>query len=138
MNPLENLFEITRMNTTLNIPVSIHHDDSTGFTYCNDSRFESSLYAPSVNTAKNKLKPLLLQEIRDALTEHRNYQRKVIGCKSGEVLVVHFRHGNWGYDIAGEGRRGCSSCWGMKSFEEAVEKAIDHANQVWGGPIWQC
>jgi hypothetical protein len=126
------------MNTTLNIPVSIHHDDSTGFTFCPDSGFESSLYAPSIGTAKNKLKPLLQKEISNALTEHRNYQRKVIACKSGEVLVVYFRHGQWGYDIAGEGRSGCSSCCGMKTFEEAVDRAINHANQFWGGPIWQC
>ena len=126
------------MNTTLNIPVSIQHDEKTGFTYCPDSQFESSLYAPSVNTAKSKIKPLLVQEINDALTEHRNYQRKVIGCKSGEVLVVHFRYGQWGYDIAGPERSGCCSNWGFKTFEEAVQKATDHANQSYDGLLWQC
>ncbi len=123
---------------TLNIPVTIRHDKTTGFTYCADSHFESSLYSPSVNTAKNKLRPLLVQEINDALTEHRNYQRRVIGCQSGEVLIVHFRYGNWGYDIAGEGRAGCCTCSGFKTFEQAVEKALDHAGQSYGGILWQC
>src|ERR1700739_1416019 len=116
-------------SSTLNIPVSIHHDNSTGFTYCPDSQFESTLYASSVNTAKSKLRPLLEQEIKDALTEHRNYQRRVIMCKSGEVLIVHFRYGSWGYDIAGIDRKGCASCSGFKTFEEAIEKAVDHAEQ---------
>src|ERR1700680_842773 len=104
------------MNTTLNLPIVISHDATTGFTFCPDSKFESSLYAPSVNTAKAKLKPLLTQEINDALLEHRNYQRKVIACKNGEVLVVYFRHGHWGYDIAGEGRSGCCTNSGFKTF----------------------
>ena len=126
------------MNTTLNLPVNIHHDDQTGFTYCSDSKFESSLYAPSIGTAKNKLKLLLRQEIDDALSEHRNYQRRIIACKNGEVLVVYFRYGQWGYDIAGEGRSGCCTNSGFKTFEEAVEKAIDHAGQSYGGVSWQC
>lgn len=126
------------MNTTLNIPVSIFHDNSTGFTYCPDSRFESSLYAPSVNTAKAKLKPLLVAEINDALTEHRNYQRRVIACQDGTVLVVYFRYGNWGYDIAGAGRSGCCTNSGFKTFEEAVEKATSHAEQSYGGMLWNC
>src|SRR5208282_558968 len=126
------------MNTTLNLPVNIHHDDQTGFTYCSDSKFEASLYAPSIGTAKNKLKPLLRQEIDDALIEHKNYQRRVIACKSGVVLVVYFRYGQWAYDIAGEGRAGRCTNSGFKTFEEAVEKAVDHANQVWGGVSWQC
>ena len=125
-------------NTTLNIPVDIRHDNSSGFTYCPDSQFESSVYGSSINSARSKLRPLIQQEIKDALTEHRNCQRRVIGCKSGEVLVVHFRYGHWGYDIASEGRTQCASCSGFKSFEEAVQKAVDHANQVWGGPAWQC
>jgi len=126
------------MKTTLNIPINIEHNNETGFTYCSDSQFESSLYAPSLNTAKSKLRRLLQQEINDCLTEHRNHQRKVIGCKSGEVLVVYYRYGTWGYDIAGKGRLCCCTNSGFKSFKEAVEKAVDHANQVWGGPVWQC
>ena len=126
------------MKTTLNLPIDIYHDDNTGFTYCPDSHFESSLYAPSVNTAKNKLRPLLSQEITDALTEHRNYQRRVIACKTGEVLVVHFRYGNWGYDIAREGQTGCSSCYGNDNFEETVTRAISHADQAFGGVLWKC
>jgi len=124
--------------TTLNIPVNIRHDDQTGFTYCPDSQFESSLYAASASTAKNKLRPLLLQEINDALTEHRNCRRKVIACKSGEVLVVYFRYGQWGYDIAGEGRTHCSSCWGNGTFEETVQRALAHAEASYGGALWQC
>ena len=126
------------MKTTLNIPVDIEHDSNTGFTYCTSSQFESSLYAPSVNTAKNKLRPLLTQEINDALTEHRNYQHRVIATKNGEVFVVYFRHGNWGYDIAGAGRTGFSSCSGPGTFEEIVKRAVDHAEQAFGGVLWQC
>ena len=126
------------MKTTLNLPIDIEHDSNTGFTYCPDSHFESSLYAPSVNTAKNKLRPLLSQEINDALNDRRNYQRKVIGCKSGEVLIVNYRYGNWGYDIAGAGRSGCCTNSGFKSFEEAIEKATDRANQSYDGVLWKC
>jgi len=125
-----------RTDTTLNLPITIRHDQDTGFTYCPD--FETSLYAPSVNTAKTKMRPLLEQEIKDAITEHRNYQRKVIACKNGEILVVYFRYGQWGYDIAGEGRSGCCTNSGFKSFEDAIERATDHAAQSYGGIAWQC
>ena len=126
------------MKTTLNLPIDIYHDSNTGFTYCPDSAFESSLYAPSVNNAKNKLRPLLMQEMNDALTEHRNYQRRVIATKNGEVFVVYFRHGHWGYDIAREGQTGCSSSWGSETFDETVKRAVSHANQAFGGVLWQC
>lgn len=129
---------MNKNTATLNIPINISHDNETGFTYCTDSQFESSLYAPSINTAKNKLKPLLVQEINDALVEHRNYQRRVIMCQDGTVLVVYFRYGNWSYDIAGEGRSGCCTNSGFKTFEEAVERATDHAVQSYSGVSWKC
>src|SRR5208337_994936 len=105
---------------------------------CADSKLESNIYGSSITTAKIKLRPLIEREINDALIEHDNYQRKVIACKSGEVLVVYFRYGQWGYDIAGEGRAHCSSCWGNGTFEETVQRALAHAEASYGGSLWQC
>jgi hypothetical protein len=122
--------------STLNIPVKLHHDTETGFTYCD--RFSASLYAPSLNTAKARLRPEIERQIDEMVLRERNYRRKVIGCVSGEVLIVYFSHGSWGYDIAGDGRTGCCSCCGLESFEVACEKARDHADQVWGGVKWEC
>jgi hypothetical protein len=121
---------------TLNIPFSITFNPDDGFAYTND--LNASVYASSPNNAKSKLRPLVTQQIADALTHVRNRQTRVLGCACGEVLIVNFRYGSWGYDIAGPGRNHCASCSGFNSLEEAIEKAHDHANQVWGGVAWQC
>jgi hypothetical protein len=137
------------VKTTLNLSFNIFRDDTTGFTYCTglsatalasaDSCFESSLYAGSINTAKAKLRPMLETEINDALTEHRNnYHRRVIACQDGTVLIVYFRYGNWCYDIAGESRSECCTNSGFKTFEEALERAVSHAGQSYGGVSWKC
>ena len=125
-------------NHTLNIQVDILRNEDTGFTYCGRSQYESSVYASSVSTAKSKLRPLVEKEILDALEEHQNYQRRVIACKGGEVLVVYFRNGQWGYDIAGPDRSYCSSYWGNDTFEQTVDRAIIHAEQSYGGVLWMC
>ena len=126
------------MNATINLPIDIAHDDKTGFTYCVGSPLESSLYAPSLAISKSKMRVLIAQEIHDALVEQDNYQRKIIACKGGEVLIVHFRNGQWGYDIAGPDRSGCCSCWGSKTFQEAIDSAVQHSEQSYGGVLWQC
>ncbi len=83
----------------------------------------------SRDDARAKLRGVIM----DTLAEHaemvRNDKRLVVMCGNGDVLLVSWRHGNWGY----ENLRNGSSCIGIKDFPTALRHAQEHAHQSYGG-----
>lgn len=124
------------METTLNIPIPIVYNPANGFAYA--ERWDGSAYAPSVQKAKSKLRPLIEDQINEALLTVNNYQRRFIGTGAGEILIVSYRHGSWCYDIVGPGRAHSCSCCGFADFDQAVSAARSHALQSYQDVAWEC
>src|SRR5207248_3695341 len=87
---------------SIQFPVRMSNEE-TGFTYVSHYNLHASVYAKSLNCAKSKLKPLIKADIDAALLQVENYRQHFIGCVDGTVLLIQFRHGHWGYEIAGPG-----------------------------------
>jgi hypothetical protein len=122
--------------TKLNIAFEVRRtNDETGFAYV--AGMNASVYAGSLATAKAKLRPMVEEQIKAAVTQVENYQQCVIGCANGTVLVCQFRHGNWGYEIAGPGRVHMSAVTGMPTFAECCVRAFRHAESSYDGVAWQ-
>lgn len=81
--------------------------------------------------ARQKLEEELERLTRNHLT------RRYLFTKSGEVLCVTYYGYSWGYDIARVGGAHVCSCLGVASYEEALEKARSHAEQSYGGVVWE-
>lgn len=83
----------------------------------------------------------LKQEATELLVagiDARDKGQTLIGCGDGTVILVNFRHGNWGFALFGGsvgGRRGGTV--GMQSESEAIDSARRQANEVLGGILWE-
>jgi hypothetical protein len=122
--------------TKLNIAFEVRRvREETGFTYV--AGMDASVYAKSLSVAKAKLKPMVEQEIRQALEQVANYSQAVIGCVDGTVLVCQFRNRHWGYEIGGPGRQNMSTVMGYATFAECCEYAMRHAESSYSGIGWQ-
>lgn len=84
--------------------------------------------------SKGELMDTVLQYADRAIRNNEN--RKYLLTKDGTVLCVHWFTQQWGYDIMHPASRYPSSCIIPKvNFQEAVEKAISHAEQSYGGLV---
>lgn len=87
--------------------------------------------------AKASLKERILKSLRLYDNIEKNWERGVIGCKDGTVLIVRFQYDAWGYDIAGPDRAFfSSSSSNHKKFDDEVRAALNHAEQSYGGVAW--
>ncbi len=127
------------MESTISISFPVRMtDDKTGFAYVAQDNINATAHAKSINTAKAKLKPFLQAEIDAALLQVANYRQKFIGCVNGTVLLVQFRHGCWGYEIAGPNRSHGSAVLTSGTFETCVADAQRHAATSYDGVAWEC
>lgn len=130
---------MSESTVTIGFPIRMA-DDKTGFTYvAHDHLDGASVYAGSIATAKAKLRKVVREQIDAALRQVAEYRQRFIGCGDGTVLLVQFRYGNWGYEIAGPGRSYHSGacCSTGDSFDHAVEAAKRHAAES-SGVAWEC
>jgi len=131
-------------STTINIPFQVNiarsNTSTPNFAYIDHENINSHLYIRGegvlTSTEKAKLRQTAREQIDQALKQVAEYRQHFIGCNDGTVLLVQFRHGHWGYVIAGFGR--ASSTSGMETYESAVESALYHAKQAYGGINWEC
>jgi len=122
---------------TITVPFTMtYRDDDHGFAYVNDDTMSISCYAPSAAAAASKMRPQIIEKIREALEDVKS-SRWIIGTKAGDVFVVEHSLGAWGYRIAGPDRLGVSSCWGPDTFEEARDRARKHVEQAFNGIAWE-
>jgi hypothetical protein len=90
--------------------------------------------------AKKKLQQMLAEQVEEGLrTVHtlNHYRPRLIVSVNGEVLVVSYRHGSWGYYIARRGVEYACSSIGGKDFDDVVEQARRHANSSYDGILWE-
>lgn len=90
------------------------------------------------STVKRDLQRQVLDVLKADQVRDRNFQRRLIVCKDGTVLIIEYKHG-WEYRIAHEGYASASACMmGQDStFKEVLEAAVKHANSAYGGIAWE-
>ena len=128
---------------TVNLPLSImvRSDERTVRAYSPEGwpHVAPVVYGSSVATAKKAMRESILANLPQTLADAK-YAGKIgaIGCTDGTVMVVSFSHGQWGYRFAGPDRSGrlSSGCMGMETYEEAVQRASDHADSF-DGVAWR-
>lgn len=111
-----------------------------GITYyagLQDYRPARSVLAYSEKEAKRKLEKDIDQAIHLACEVERNWQRYVIGTASGCVFIVSWRMGGWEYVIAGPGYKTGVLCISQDGYEQTVERAKKHAQEQFGGIIYE-
>lgn len=77
-----------------------------------------------------------------ALIEADSFENKrqaAIGCGDGTIMLIQREAaGQWGYRLAGPGRKHLSSgTMGYDSLDAARASAADHARQCFGGVVWE-
>ena len=93
--------------------------------------------AGTPDKARRGLAGETLKSLEKLSAMERHYERYIMGCGDGTVLIVAFRFEAWGYPISGPGRKHSGATCGYKTFDEAVQKAKDHAGQGYGGVTWE-
>jgi len=125
---------------TMNYPItiSVEEDSNVSKAYAFDIpgvTVEYGSNGTAVSKMKNAVKAAVAEAIKFSDREYR--QRKMIATKEGTVLLVMFENGHWGYYSAHDhGYAG--STWGRNSFEETLTDARNHANNSYGGILWEC
>ncbi len=124
--------------TSISLPMSVH--GGPGNQHATVEGIDATHVMASTPTGVRKaLKARVMECLQKYNEAERNYQRCVIGCNNGTVLIVRFAYGSWGYDIAGAGRQGMShSSSTNKRFEDELRDARAHAEQSYGGVAWEC
>lgn len=92
----------------------------------------------SQDDARKKLAKLCADMVRIADEIDENWQRCLLMTGDGHAFLVQWRHGAWGYEIYGPGRKRHSSTWGQDSFDDALKAAREHADGAFGGVTWEC
>lgn len=124
------------MTKTITVPFEAEvMTGENGFSYVPDAG-AVSCYAGSEAQAVKQLRPLLINEVKDAMEQKKNYQVRMIGCVDGHVLLVQFKHCNWYYSICGESQTHASSIHSQSNLEDTVLAARKHADAVYGGVAW--
>jgi hypothetical protein len=112
--------------------------DGNGFSYIEDTRIAGSCYGTN-GTATKQLKAKLEREVSDALDYRANHAKRMIGTKNGEVFLIQWMGGSYGYSIAGPGRDYCgSSMADWKTCSDCAVDARKHAESSFGGIAWEC
>jgi len=127
----------------INIPfgVTLLADAKTGFSYA-DHVNGVGCYATTERAARKKLRSQLQEKVNNALAQLHNDRRAMLGCGDGTVLLVEFRFDSWGYTIAGPGLKhygacGCAYDATFATFDMARDDARRHAEQSYGGIVWE-
>lgn len=124
---------------TINVPFACRiQTDMNGFYYCEDSRVSVSGYAAQEAKAKRILKAEIAEQVSAALENQVHSKRHAIGTACGVVLVVHFDR-QWIYHITGPDRAfaGSTICNSWKQPHDCIEAARKHADQSYGGVVWE-
>ena len=122
---------------TINLPfAATFTENRDGFAYLPDVDGVSA-YGPE-SRARARLREALADRVQLALQAYENGTRGwVVGCANGEVLLLSFRFGSWGYVHCGpEHSYGSGGTCGFETLESAVESAKRHAEAAYGGVIW--
>lgn len=85
---------------------------------------------------RRELREKILDDLRTHNTITRNNQRRILWCGDGTILFVEYWYTTWGYSICKKDRKSTSGgCWGIESFEEALNAAKEHAEQSYNGVV---
>lgn len=89
----------------------------------------------AVGRTATEAKAKLEEELRKLVD---NYWRlRYLFTGNGEVLCVRYYGYSWGYDVARVGEMHACGCVGLPDYETALAKARDHAEQCYGGVVWE-
>lgn len=85
--------------------------------------------------AKADLKVKLLELALEKSRADHNTRRKMLMCGDGTVILIEYRFDTWQYSMFHPGKGYPGSCCGRQTFEEVLEDATRHAEQVFGGVV---
>lgn len=133
---------MTARGSRVSIPCEVHVERGRTFSpdryHANALGLSGSSYKSEAD-ARAKVAERIGEVVEFAIAATLNYQRHVIATQGGEVLTVEWSGAAWGYRIDGAGRHaiGAAGAWGAKTFEAAREDARRHAEQSYGGILWE-
>ena len=126
---------------SITLPVSVYRGGigSSGNTHMSVEGIEAThVMAENETKAREEIKARILTCLERFDRIEKHYQRRVIGCANGTVLIVRWSHDSWGYDINGAGRKYSSSASSTnKTFEQECAAARAHAENSYGGIVWE-
>ena len=126
---------------TMQYPITISLDEGENVSkaYAFDVPGATVEYG-SNGTAIKKMKAtvsgLVTEAIKFSGREHR--QRRLIVTNEGTILLVMFDNGYFGYFQATSARNYAGSTWGQDTYEEALDRARQHAESSYDGIAWEC
>jgi hypothetical protein len=86
---------------------------------------------------RKQLKTTAIEAIRGYQAVDKNRRQAMIVCNSGDILLVQFAYGSYGYSILGQGRKHASVVMGCKDFDGTLTDARNHANGSYDGVAWE-
>lgn len=122
---------------TLTVPFAARLEVNAEYMAFIDHPLVSVCVYAEASKAKGKLKTQLIAQIEDGLRALKYTETLLLGCGDGTVLVVCYNHGAWGYHIGGPGHKYAGSSAGAKDYSEATVQARSHAEQSYGGVLWE-